>query len=334
MDKTSSDLRFDHISIHNKRAVSYIDGRRKGEIKSIKTGFSKLDKVLLDGIEWGRIFSVAAMSGSGKSVFLEQLKRQMIELNPDQKIQVLSFEFEMPSREQVLRNLSGRLKIPVSKLLSAENQLSEVDFARVKHHADLMSRYPVYSVETPGTVDQIINTMKSFIKRIGVDNKFIFTIDHVLLTSGKVGEEERRIIATLYREVVALKKWAIDLEIDVLFIFLSQLNREIERPERILNNDLHFPTRADLFGSSDIFMCSDYVLVIHKPVILGIEWYGKGQGKFSKGLPVWNPSKEGQAMIYFHLLKQRTGDPKILSMLDNFQFSEIIEYDVPKPESK
>jgi replicative DNA helicase len=323
-------MEFSHISRYNKEAVRYIHNRKLGIEKSLKTGFNKLDKALLDGIEWGRIFTVAAMSGSGKSVFLEQLKRQIIDLNKEEKIKVLSFEFEMPSREQVLRNLSGKLKIPVNKLLSAEEELSDKAMELVEIAAGKMSRYPIYTVETPGTVEQIGQTMNNFVKyhhEGGNDMGFIFTIDHVLLTQGRTGEEERKIIAALYRMSIALKKkWAKE-GVKVLFVYLSQLNRAIEMPDRVLNEDLQFPTRADLFGSSDIFMCSDYVLVIHKPAILGLRTYGPPRKGFEKGLPIWNPKNSQQAMIYFHLLKQRTGEPKILSMLDNFRFSEIIEYE-------
>jgi RecA/RadA recombinase len=38
----------------------------------LKTGFKKLDKALLDGIEWNRILTIAALSGGGKSITLEQ----------------------------------------------------------------------------------------------------------------------------------------------------------------------------------------------------------------------------------------------------------------------
>lgn len=51
MEKTSSSLTFSHISKSVKDALEYVDGRRKGEIVSLKTGFNKLDKTLLNGIE-------------------------------------------------------------------------------------------------------------------------------------------------------------------------------------------------------------------------------------------------------------------------------------------
>ena len=272
------------------------------------------------------------MSGSCKSVLCEQLKRNIINLNPKEDIDVLSFEFEMPTREQMLRNISGRTRKSIKEILSAEEDkgnLSDKDFEEVTKEAERFNRYPIWSVETVGSVEQIVQTILEFIKyRKSSERKagLVVTIDHVLLTLGKQGEDERKIIAFLYRTIVRLKKQLIAMDIPVIFILLSQLNRNVEYPERKLNPDMNYPNRTDLFGSSDIFMCSDYVLVLHKPAILQLRSYGPPKEGFPQGLPIYNPKNERQAMIYFHLLKQRAGEPKIMSMLDNFKNSKIDEY--------
>jgi replicative DNA helicase len=327
--KTSSSLTFNHISKSVNEALSYVDGRRKGQIKSLATGFEKLDKVLLNGIEWNRIFTIAAMSGSGKSVLCEQLKRNLIQLNPDSNIDILSFEFEMPAREQMLRNISGRTGRSVRNILSCDNAIDDKSFEIISNTAKAFNKYNIWSVETSGSIEQIENTIREFVKYREIHvkkNGLLITIDHVLLTLGKQGEDERKVISQLYRKIVQLKKQFIAAGIPVLFILLSQLNRNIETPERKLNPDLNYPNRTDLFGSSDIFMCSDYVLVIHKPAILNLNSYGPPKPNFPGGLPIYSPKNEDQAMIYFHLLKQRAGEAKILSMLDNFKNSKIDEY--------
>jgi hypothetical protein len=73
-------------------------------------------------------------------------------------------------------------------------------------------------------------------------------------------------------------------------IQLSQMNREIEDKDRINNPSLHFPTRRDIFGSDSLFQASDYVVVIHRPELLGIKSYGINN---------W-PVKD---KIYMHILK-------------------------------
>ena len=55
-------------------AVQYIDDRRKGLIKSLKTPWSKYNHVSMDGIEWNTIHTIAGMSGSGKTAIINQLE--------------------------------------------------------------------------------------------------------------------------------------------------------------------------------------------------------------------------------------------------------------------
>ena len=144
----------------------------------------------------------------------------------------------------------------------------------------------------------------------------------------KMGEDERKTLAYLYRSVVALRKRLENRGIDCLFIFLNQLNRSIETLDRKSNPEYHYPNRNDLFGSNDIFMGSDYVLIIHKPAILNLNNYGPPIGEsYRQGLPVYNPVNPKQPMIYFHMIKQRSGEPSILMMLDNFKNSKIDEYE-------
>jgi replicative DNA helicase len=316
-------LRYKHISAAVNSSLNYIQGRRDGSIKSLSTSLKKLDNALLAGIEWNKIFTIGGMSGSGKSMLCEQLKRDIVEYNSE-PVKILSFEFEMPSYEQVTRNLSGHLSIPVRDLYSAEKALDDDTFYKVVNIGKSLTKYPIYYVDDVGSVEEVINTILAFVK----DNEdvakgetgLVVTIDHVLLTKGGQGQTEREIIASLYRALIGLKKRLISEGLRVLFIPLSQLNREIESIERKANPDYHYPNRNDLFGSNDIFMGSDYVLVIHKPQILNLATYG------NKGLPIVN-SRTNNALIYFHLLKHRSGEPKILIMEDNFKYSRIVEYD-------
>jgi replicative DNA helicase len=325
---SSNSLTFRHISDAVNKSLDYIDGRRTGKYKSLKTGFKKLDRALLNGIEWNKIFSIGAMSGSGKSVFLEQLKRNILKLNK-QKMKILSFEFEMPSYEQITRNLSGELGMSTSELYSGERPITDDEFDNIKQTSMKFAKQPIYTVDSVGTVEQVINTITSFVmyhKIHETKEGLIITLDHALLTSMKQGEDERKMLAHLYRSIVALKKRFDVANIPCLFLILNQLNRNIEKIERKDNPDYHYPNRNDLFGSNDIFMGSDYVLIIHKPAILNFRSYGPPLETWPKGLPVYSPSNPDQAMIYFHLIKQRSGNPRMMMMLDNFKNSKIDEY--------
>ena len=70
--------------------------------------------------------------------------------------------------------------------------------------------------------------------------------------------------------------------------------------------------RSDLSTSDFIFQSSDYVIVLHRPEILGITEYG--------------PHRQLVAnMVYLHFLKNREGDLKILRFINDLKYNNLIE---------
>ena len=80
---------------------------------------------------------------------------------------------------------------------------------------------------------------------------------------------------------------------------------------------MNFPMRKDIFGSDAIFQASDYLFVLHRPEIIGLQEYG---------VKAW-PTKD---LIYLHFLKVREGEPGILVFKNNLKYNRIDDY---KPES-
>lgn len=330
---SSSPLEFKHISEGVVSAKKYIADRKSGKEKSLRTSFNKLNKVFMDGLDWYRIFTIAGLSGSGKSTILENLKRDFIVLNPDENFDILSFEFEMRIEDQLARNVSSKVDMSVKELYSAGGELSDEDFESVSKELDKISDAPIYYVDNVGTVKEIIETILYFANanKLEESNKgLIVTIDHLLLTKGKGTEKEKDKIDNLMQQLVAVKQYFSSRKIKCLFITLSQLNREIETGDRVLNKQLHYPTKNDIFAASSVYYCSDYVLITHKPEgINGIsDWYGPARPSFPYGLPVYCPSDITKAMVYWHVIKERFGDNKILSMVEDFKNSKILEYDL------
>lgn len=130
--------------------------------------------------------------------------------------------------------------------------------------------------------------------------------------------------------LVALKKYLTSLGVKVLFIVLSQLNRNIESNDRIINPRLQYPNKTDLFGASSIYYSSDYVIIIHRPAVIeGLgNWYGPAVKGFPNGLPIYNPSNSNQPMIYLHIIKERFGMNRVLAMVDELEKSRVTEYDL------
>ena len=119
---------------------------------------------------------------------------------------------------------------------------------------------------------------------------------------------ERTIIVDLYTMFNELKK-----SFKVAFVILSQLNRNIESPQRLLEPSQHYPKKADLFASDASFQFSDVVMVSINPEQLGLDSYGP------QHLPV-------KGRLYFHWLKLREGNPCIAMMENKLKYNVITDF--------
>lgn len=317
----SKDLEYNHIQKASDDALKYIDLRRKGKIRSLRTCWKKLNSKLTGGFEWRTITTIAGMSGSGKSSMANQLETSFFDYNKYETFSVLSFNFEMMAFKQVGRKISSKMDKTVTELYSGNSNLSDDDFKKAEVHVNTdIKTYDVYYVDVPGSVEEIYNTILKFHKeQQKIKGKYYGTVvmlDHTLLTRGAQGASEREVLARLYKMFMLLKK-----KIKCIFIALSQLNREIEKSERLSNPMQNYPMKKDIFGSDSVFHGSDYVIISHKPFMLNLQTYGPPK------LPILNPLDNTQAMIYWHIIKNRDGESGIvLSMLDNLKHNKIEEY--------
>ena len=162
-------------------------------------------------------------------------------------------------------------------------------------------------------MEQIKNTIETFRMTVAKGKWLVIILDHSLLVRGKNGQSERETLSDLQRLFMEIKKWG-----RVSIIQLTQLNRNIESPERISNPSLHYPRRSDLTSSDSLFHSADYVCVIHRPETIGITdepGYGHGHLK----------TKD---LIYLHLLKARDGEAKILVFKNNLKYNSIEEISI------
>lgn len=253
MEKELSKLEYKHIAEPTKEIIEYINNRRFGIVKSLKTRWKKFNNACMGGIEPNTILTIAGISGSGKSSFANSLETDLFDLNPNEDFVILNFSMEMQSSKQVGRKLSYKLKKTTSQLYTANPDSIDVTdevYAEILKHGNIIRQYPIYYVDRPGTVEQIKNTIIDFMNNPSFRGKWVVIIlDHILLTKGKSGEKEREIIADLQRLFLEVKKWG-----KTTIIQLSQLNRNIETPERISNPIMHYPVRSDLFGSKYNFL--------------------------------------------------------------------------------
>lgn len=309
MEQTSSKtLPFRHISTATSEAVEYIRKRKNHEIQSLATRWKKFNKSCMGGIEPNTIYTIVGISGSGKSSFVNTLETDLIDLNSKQDVIVLNFSFEMLSSRQVGRKISSKLRQTTAELYSANNELTDDLLDRVEQTSQQIKSYPIYYVDTPGTVEDIASTINYFYETKAKDKKFVIILDHTLLVEGQNRESALQVISELQKLFIKVKKLP-----NTTIIQLSQMNRNIENPERINNPSMHYPMRSDISSADTIFHASDYVICIHRPELLNIQQYGPNR------LLVKNK-------VYLHILKNRdAGECAILEFDNDLKYNNLIE---------
>ena len=305
---SSKTLSFRHISTATNEAVEYIRKRKNHEIQSLRTRWNKFNKSCMGGIEPKTIYTIVGISGSGKSSFVNTLETDLIDLNSNQDVIVLNFSFEMLSSRQVGRKISSKLRQTTAELYSANNELTDDLLDRVEQTSQQIKSYPIYYVDTPGTVEDIASTINYFYETKAKDKKFVIILDHTLLVEGQNRESALQVISELQKLFIKVKKLP-----NTTIIQLSQMNRNIENPERINNPSMHYPMRSDISSADTIFHASDYVICIHRPELLNIQQYGPNR------LLVKNK-------VYLHILKNRdAGECTILEFDNDLKYNNLIE---------
>jgi replicative DNA helicase len=308
MEQNSSELKVSSISVASQQLIDYVRARKDHTIESLKTHWHKFNQCCMGGIEPNTVYTITGISGSGKSSFVNTIETDLIDQNPGKDIIVLSFTLEMISYRQIGRKITSKLLKTTSELYSSYKDLDDATFGAVVDVASKFKSYPIYYVDQSGTPDQVKKTIISFYNKYVKDtNKyFIIIYDHVLLTNqaGSVIET----VSALQKIFIEVKKLPLTSVIQI-----AQMNREIEKPDRISNPSMHFPMRSDISSSDSIFQASDYVLVIHRPEILGIQGYGINR---------WRTDNK----VFLHLIKNRdAGKPVILQFENNLVYNDLIE---------
>lgn len=296
------------ISVVAQEATNYIAGRREHSIVSLKTRWKKFNKQCMGGIEPNTVYTIAGISGSGKSSFANEICFDIIDLNPGEDIVILLFSLEMVGFRQVGRAISSKLRKTTSTLYSSETDLDDDTFKKVVAVSNQLKEYPIYFVDSPTTPMETETIIKLFYDKYvkGTSKHFVIMYDHALLTK-PIGSTIET-MQELERVFISSKKYPM-----TSIVQLAQMNRNIESPERINNPLSHYPMRSDISSADALFQASDYVIVIHRPEILGIQEYGPSH------LPTQNK-------VYLHILKNRdAGKPCILEFENDLAYNNLIE---------
>lgn len=313
-------------------SLKYMQGRMKGEIRSIKTPWPKFNDAGTDGIEWHTTTVIGGRPGSGKTLIKDQIIREAFTLNAGDDFRVLEFQFEMMARTSAIREYSSLLGASYKYLCSAEGGKIKIeDLEKCYAYAKEKVKYPIDIVEEACTVAQFVVTIKKYMEEHstlenvnGVEErvykKTIVTLDHTILMRKATYEKDK--METLYALGEALT--ALKRKYPIAFIVLSQLNRNMDAPER--NEDGKYGNYildSDFFGADAMLQHADIQIGLNRPAKQKIKFYGPDRFII-----------DDETVLVMHFLKCRNGNTRLSFFKTEFDKMRIIEMPTPPTASR
>ena len=233
-----------------------IKSDQKGEDpKSVKTGFSGLDRVLVQ-MGAGDLVIVGARPGMGKTSFAMNIATNVAKTS---KKSVCIFSLEMSVEQLVTRILSSEALIDSYSLRSG--QLKPEDWDSLAGVISNLSGCDIYIDDTSAMTT---TEMKSKLRRI--PNLGLVVIDYIGLMQSTVNTDNRAVaVGEISRNLKIMAK-----DLGVPFVVCAQLNRGTESRA---GSDKK-PTLSDLRDSGSIEQDADIVLFLYRD-----EYYKDISGK-------------------------------------------------------
>ena len=309
-----------------RKAILKIKARRKGELRSLKSAWPKFNDAFCDGLEWRTITIVGARPGTGKTLFMEQLISDIIEHNTDQEFRILKFQMEMVDETSGVRKLSLNTGADYNTLMSKGGiPVDEKVFYKCVDFYDRTVNSDFINVVYDAcTVDEMCATihyeMEQNKKPDGTYTNLLVGIDHsALFRVGKGQKDKFEMLNSLGEALTMMKK-----KYPVAFVVLSQLNRNIDAPDRQRDGEYgNYILDSDIYGSDALLQHADVVMGINKPSIRKIRQYGPERFLITD-----------EDMLVFHFLKSRNGTTRISFFKLDRTTMRIIEIDTPAQATK
>jgi replicative DNA helicase len=295
--------------------------RREGKLPALISAWPKFNDAFCDGLEWKTITVVGARPGTGKTLFMEQLIADIIELNPNQKFRVLKFQMEMVDETSAIRKFGLKTGADYNTLMSKNGNLIDknifekcVDYYHETAKSDIVN--VIYDV---CTVNEMCATIHYELERHknpdGTYVNLLVAIDHSALFKNDTGQKDKfDMLGALGEALTNMKK-----KYPVAFIVLSQLNRNIDDIKRQIEGTYgNYVLDSDIYGSDALLQHADVVMGINKPSIRRIKQYG--------------PEKfliEDPDTLVFHFIKSRNGLTRISFFKLDRLTMRIIEINTP-----
>ena len=119
-----------------KKGLAYIEKRRNGDIKSLRTPWPGFNAAGIGGLEWGSMLTIGARPGAGKTMLVSQILRESHRLNPDQKFNILEFQFEMGDDQYAARQFAAEVALDYGVILSKDRKLDDFIVERLNQYVE------------------------------------------------------------------------------------------------------------------------------------------------------------------------------------------------------
>jgi replicative DNA helicase len=313
-------------------ALDYMQGRQQGRITSLRTPWNKFNDAVADGIEWNSTTVIAGRPASGKTLIKDQIVREAYALNPKETFRILEFQFEMVGRVSAMRSFCSHVSKSYKYLCSAEGKITQEDLVKCFTYAKKVTDYPIDVVDEPCTVNEFCQIIAEYMEQHAVITKdetgkvtktytkTMITLDHSLLVKKAAFEKDK--LETLFNFGEALTR--LKRKYPIIFIILSQLNRDIDKPER--NEDGKYGNHileSDLYGADALLQHADTVIGINRPGKQKIKYYG-----------VERYMIEDISVMVWHFIKARNGDTRMSFMRSEFKTMQVQEMDTPPVQER
>jgi len=306
------------------QGLDYISSRAKGEVKSLRTQWEGFNSIGLNGIEWQSLYVLAARPGVGKTLIAASLTRELQRINKDQDFAVLHFQFEMLGRNLALRELSSANRMNIRYLQSAGDAdmpaLTAADMKKLTDYVATQGHRQDYVIDTPLTVSEMRKALIDFYKE--VKKPFVVTLDHTLLVKQSGTETNRQMTLQNLATMMTEMKNALP----ITFLVLTQLNREIDDPDRQKPGSLsNYPTEADVFGSDYLLQCADVMIAYNRPAKYNLSLYGPLK---------YIITPDDKYLLAMHVLKNRFGETGIQWYKAEYALMTIVEARAPMQQPR
>ena len=284
----------------------------------IKTKLKKMyeSKNVMNMIFYGR-------PGSGKTLIKDQIIRESFVLNPYDDFRVLEFQFEMVDETNGIRKLSMNTGSDYNTLMSKGKPVDKSIFEKCVKFYEETALYDIVDVVyDPCTVEEMCATIHAYMIENKEENEYtntLVTIDHsALFKIGSKFKDKFEMLYGLGEALTDMKK-----KFPIAFLVLSQLNRNVEHPDRAKDGQYgNYILDSDIYGSDALLQHADVVLGINRPFGRRIKFYG--------------PEKyiiNDEDLLIFHYLKSRNGLTGISFYKLDRKIMRIIEVDPPPTSS-